>query len=342
MARKLATIQTIAAISPIQGADAIEVAHVLGWQVVVKKGEFKPGDKCVYFEVDSYLDHTDPRYGFLLSSSYRNNDFMGEGLRIRTITLRGKLSQGLALPYSLFPELGDREAGEDVTEALHVRKWELPEVVGSAGTIMGDKPFGIPTTDETRVQSADELRKALLKLPYYISTKMDGTSCTIYCIGGKVGVCGRNSEYRDDGKSAMWDYFHKIGLPERLKALEKDIILQGEFCGPGIQGNRLGLKEYRWWVFNIFDHAENRLMSLQEMMSYCSLLGISAVPIEEVGPCFYYSMEELLEKARGKYPSGKDKKGIVVRPQTPVWNQALHKSLSFKVLNNDFLKKEEG
>lgn len=341
MARKLASIQTITSIQPIINADAVEIAHVLGWQVVVKKGVFVPGDKCVYFEVDSYLDHTDPRYAFLLTTSYRNNDFMGEGIRIKTTTIRGALSQGLILPLTQFPELGEREVGEDVTEVLHVRKWDVPEVQGNAGTIMGDKPFGIPTTDETRVQSMDSLRQALFGKPYYISTKMDGTSCTIYCIGGQVGVCGRDSEYKDDGKSPMWNYFHQHNTPDKLRNLGRDIVIQGEFCGPKIQRNRIGLDHYEFYVFNIFDENRN-LLDLNAMQTTASLLGLNTVPIEEVGDAFPYTMAALLKLAQGTYPNGKNKEGIVVRPLVPEWSEALKKSLSFKVLNNDFLKKEGG
>lgn len=341
MVRKLASIQKINGFSPIAEADRIEVAHILGWNVVVKKGDFSIGDKCVYFEVDSFLDHTDPRYAFLMNSSYRNNPFMGEGIRIKTISIRGCLSQGLALPLSAFPELKDLDIGTDVTEALGVKKWEVPEIAGSAGTMIGDKPYGIPTTDETRIQSMEELREGLLHKPYYISTKMDGTSCTIYAHDGNIGVCGRDSEIANDGKSMMWDHFNSLGTPDKLREFGQNIVIQGEFCGPKIQGNRLGLNHYDFYVFNIFDK-NMKLLPVKEMLELCERLGLKSVPIEEYGDDFAYTTEELLERAHGKYPSGKDKEGIVIRPQNPFWYGPLRKSLSFKVLNNDFLKKEKG
>ena len=87
--RKLVTIQKITGIKPIEIADAIELVLIMGWQCVAKKSEFKQGDLCVYFEVDSYLP-IEERYEFLRKNSYRNNEFMGEGFRIKTITLRGQ------------------------------------------------------------------------------------------------------------------------------------------------------------------------------------------------------------------------------------------------------------
>lgn len=339
--RKLVTIQNVVGVHSIPDADRIEMVQILGWQCVAKKGEFQVDDRCVYFEVDAYLPVNDVRFEFLRASSYRNNEFMGEGFRIKTQKFRGQISQGLALPVSAFPELDGIENDVDVSEILGVVKWDMPEIEGSAGTIIGDKPHGIPTTDETRVQSIDELRQQLLGKKYYISTKMDGTSCTVYFIDGEFGVCTRNNLLKDDGKSSMWNHMKKMGLEDKMRAYGRNLVIQGEFCGHGIQKNRLRLKEAMWYVFNVIDGDTMHLMSLDDMIAVSNDLGLTTVPIEECGDNFNYTLAELLEKARGKYPSGLDKEGIVIRPVEPEYCHILGKSLSFKVLNNDFLAKEK-
>ena len=339
--RKLASIQQINETRPIPDADAIELAQVLGWQCVVKKGEFKAGDYCVYFEVDSFLP-IEEKYEFLRKNCYRKNEFMGEGFRIKTISLRGEISQGLLLPIGKFPALANKEVGDDVTDLLGVRKWELPEQAMSDGTAVGEKPYGIPTTDEVRIQSAPELLAEFEGKPYYISTKMDGTSCTIYVKDGKVGVCGRNWEYKDDGKCSMWKWVHDMNLVDKLKELGQDIAIQGEFCGAGIQKNRLKLQRPLIYVFTILmlgDDNKTARASLDEMREFCNKLGLTTVPIEEEGESFGYTLPELLERARGKYASGMDKEGIVIRTATP--GRLGYQALSFKVINNDFLKKEK-
>ena len=342
--RNLVSIQAISKIEPIEGADAIELVFIKGWQCVAKKGEFQPGDTCVYFEVDSFLP-IDSRYEFLRKTSYRNNEHMGEGFRIKTISFRGKVSQGLALPADIFPEIAGVSAGGDVTGLLGVKKWELPEQAGSAGIAIGNKPFGLPTTDETRIQSIPEFLEYFIGKPYYITTKMDGTSCTIYCNGGMVGVCGRNYEYKEDGEScSMWRWVHKRGLKDKLLALGEDIAIQGEFCGAGIQKNRLKLMETDLFVFDVIkmgDYNALKKCGMREIQSYCEKLGLNMVPIEETGGCFNYTLDELIEKARGKYLSGLDKEGIVVRTQEYGRAGEMNQKLSFKVLNNDFLKKEK-
>jgi RNA ligase (TIGR02306 family) len=340
--RNLVTIQKIAEIKEIIDADSIELVIIKGWQCVAKKGEFSAGDSCVYFEVDSYLP-IDERFEFLRKSSYRNNEYMGEGFRVKTVRFRGEISQGLALPVSAFPEVAATAEGADITDLLNVKKWEMPEQVGSAGTSVGDKPFGIPTTDETRIQAIPEFLEHFVGKPYYISTKMDGTSCTVYVKGGKVGVCGRNDEYKEDAEScSMWAYIHKHNLKEKLAALGEDIALQGEFCGAGIQKNRLRLYEPVLYVFDVIKIGEGdrlRKCGLHEILSYCEKLGMASVPIEETGDSFNYTLPRLIEKAKGKYVSGLDKEGIVVRTQE--YGRVGNEKLSFKVLNNDFLAKEK-
>lgn len=342
--RKLVTIQEIKDVMPIEGADAIELVKILGWQCVAKKGEFKKGDKAVYFEVDAFLPMGDERWAFLEKSSYKKNEIMGEGLKIKSQRFRGALSQGLALPISLFPELSGYDMDTDVSDVLGVVKWEMPEMQGTAGRMVRELRFR--KTDETRVQSIDELRQRLLGKPYYISTKMDGTSCTFLAINDgegdrEVSVGGRNYEYADDDTCSMWKWMHEKNVPENVLALNRNIVLQGEFCGEGIQKNRIGLKKPEWYVFNAYDADTRKLLPLDEMISICEKIGVKTVPIEERGESFNYTLPELLERARGKYPSGRDKEGIVIRPLVPEYCEILGKELSFKVLNNDFLLKEK-
>jgi RNA ligase (TIGR02306 family) len=340
--RNLATTQYISETKPITGSDFIELVIVKGWQCVAKKGEFKPGDLCVYFEVDSYLP-VDERYEFLRKTSYRNNEYMGEGFRVKTVRFRGEISQGLALPLSSFPEISVSADGIDITSQLNVKKWEMPEQVGTAGIRIGDKPFGIPTTDETRIQSIPEFLEHFMGKPYYISTKFDGTSCTVYVKDGKVGVCGRNDEYKEDIETcSMWAYVYKHDLKDKLITLGEDIALQGEYCGAGIQKNRLRLYEPALYIFDVIKISDDdrlRKCGLDEILYYCNKLGLESVAIEETGDSFNYTLPELIEKARGKYPSGLDKEGIVVR--TREYGRVGSDKLSFKVINNDFLAKEK-
>ena len=171
---------------------------------------------------------------------------------------------------------------------------------------------------------------------------MDGTSVTMYRKDDHFGVCGRNFEYADDGKCAMWKYAHENGIPDRIKENNlSDLAIQGEFCGAGIQKNRLKLKKPEWYVFTMIDLKTHRRLSLAKMKELCGILNLKMVPVEEERDLFEYdSIEELLERAKGKYTSGMNKEGIVIRPLEPVYSRIVEGPLSMKALNNDYLLKE--
>lgn len=140
----------------------------------------------------------------------------------------------------------------------------------------------------------------------------------------------------------MWKYAHENRIPERIAEIGfSDIAIQGEFCGAGIQKNRLKLIKPEWYVFTIIDLKTHRRVSLVRMRELCEQLKLKMVPIEEEKEIFQYdSVEDLLERAKGKYVSGMNKEGIVIRPIEPVYSKTIEGPLSVKVLNNDYLLKE--
>lgn len=350
--RKLASVQKILKLEPIEGADRIELAHVLGWNVVVKKGEFSEGDLCVYFEIDSFLP-IEEKYEFLRSSSYKNSELLGEGFRLKTQKLRGQISQGLVLPMSAFPEIKPEE-NLDVTEILGIKKWEIPERASTGGTIIGELPKSVPHTDETRIQANPALLDEFKGLEYYITTKMDGSSHSISLDENGFHVTGHNYEYKDDGASDFYKFIKERGYEENLRYWMrnhlniKSLAFQGEFCAPGIQGNKLKLKKPEWYVFTVLVNGERvGLDEMAHIVSYSNFDGqhrIEMVPNEERGNCLlekYPTVEALLKRAEGEYPNGGKKEGIVIRPTEPVFSKTIGAELSIKVINNKYLLKND-
>lgn len=346
--RKLASVQRIWKIEPIEGADRIELAHVLGWQCVVNKGQFKEGDLAVYFEIDSFLPIR-PEFEFLRASSYKKTDIMGEGFKVRTQKFRGQVSQGLLLPVSSFPEIPEDAApGRDVSGLIGVRKWEIEEKATTGGTVIGTLPPDVPHTDETRVQAEPELINDFAGLEYYITTKMDGSSHSVSLDDEGFHVTGHNYEYRDDGKSAFYELIvKKQGIEERMRRYReangiRTLTIQGELCAPGIQQNRLKLAKPEWYVFTV--RIDGKRVGLKKMQEACRAMGLSMVPLEEAGmdlPSKYPTVESLLERADGEYPRGGKKEGIVIRPTEPVYCERIGAALSMKVVSNKYLLKNQ-
>lgn len=345
--RHLVTVRTIDRLTPIDGADRIELAGILGWNVVVPKGRYAVGDKCVYFEIDSFLP-IDEKFEFLRKSSFRTHPTQGEGFLIKTMEMRGAVSQGLVMTL---PELGlsvDTPVDTDVTDILGVRKWEEIEMASDAGTMFGDLPFGMHGTDETRIQILPSIFKEFETCEYYITTKMDGTSRTLFINENDEIFCTtNNNKIKDDGKSSFWKLVHALDLPEKLMTIKKErgyktVSVQGELCGPGVQTNSLLLKEPHWYVFTVT--VDGQRLGLDEIKWFCETLGCDMVPVEEIGTGFsskYPDIDAVLERAKGDYPNGGPKEGIVIRPTHPVYSPILDTWLSFKGVNNDYLLKRK-
>ncbi|MFM8706816.1 MAG: RNA ligase family protein, partial [Planctomycetia bacterium] len=317
----------------------IEGIGVLGWECVAKKGEFREGEPCVYFEIDSLLP-VEPRYEFLRPSSFKPD--LGK-FKLRTVRLRKQLSQGLALPVTLFPEAAGLPIGADLTEMLGVEQYEPPIPTHIAGDTRTFR-WPIAKTDEIRVQQDDEYHflAALTGKSYFISLKLDGTSCT-FIIDPKDGefhACGRNYSYKATPDHAFWKVNDRYGIKAGLESLGGSLALQGEIVGPGIQSNKLGLKEVDFFVFTVVNTATRSRLPLDQALAIAGRLGVPFVPVLERGDSFSYSLADLLEKARGRYrdhfPAAKEtqeREGIVVR--------SLCGSISFKAINNQFLLNEQ-
>ena len=339
--RKLASIQTIKYVKPIPDADSIETVGVLGWEVVSKKGEFQPGDTCLFIEIDSLLPEL-PEFEFLRKSCWNDNL---KKYRLKSCKLKKQLSQGLALPTSVFPILSGLTAGADVTDLLGIEKYEPPipvQIVGDARSFN----WPISKTDEVRVQLDDEYGfiERLTGKSYYISLKLDGTSST-FLIDPKdetYHVCGRNFSYKENDTHNFWVLSRKYNIEQGLRNFwEKGhrLALQGEVVGPGIQKNPLGLSHVDLYIFNVVDIRTGQKLCLDKSLIVTSQLGLNFVPIVDKGSSFAYTKTDLLEMARGKYkthfPSAKesqDREGIVIR--------SICGEISFKAINNDFLLKE--
>lgn len=330
ISRKLASIQVVKDIIPIKDADTIEVVRVLGWNVVVKKGEFKIGDKVVYCEVDSLFPEK-PEFEFLRKVNFR----------IKTIRLRGVYSQGICFPLSILPE-GIYKEGYDVTDILEVSKYEPPIPVDLAGEAKGSFPSFLPKTDETRIQCLENILTKYLGTLSYYSEKLDGTSSTFYLNEGEFGVCGKNIEWLNSEKNTYWQMARKYDIEKKLRSVGKNIAIQGEIIGEGIQRNKykLGKNERRLYIFNAFDIDRYTYLSFHDFIELIRDLNLETVPILDSNFKLSNDIDYLTELSKGNSiinPKVR-REGIVIRPLFEKTDMALGR-LSFKAINPEFLLK---
>lgn len=334
--RKLASIQKIEEVQSIEGADQIEKARVLGWWVVIKKNQFKVGDLAIYFEIDSLLPVTS-QFEFLSKGqkpkqTITDDGKLVEGWRLKTIRLRGQVSQGLLTPLSDFPEITATETGTDLTNTIGVYKFDPPLPASISGESKGYIPGFIPKTDEERIQSIPDLLDKLRSKRFYITSKLDGTSTTIFKYENDFNVCGRTLNYIEDDKNVMWRIANQYNLKEKLP---DGFAIQGECIGESIQDNRQRIKGQEIYVFYVIDIAKAEYLGLDDMKRFVADLGMKTVPIIDENFILDHTVDQLLQMANGPCPinSSVPQEGIVFR----LYNST--KKVTFKAISNEYLIK---
>jgi len=339
MERKLASIRKISDLSPIEGADKIELATIDGWKVVVAKDvNHKVGDLIVYCEVDSFLP-IEPEFEFLRKSSYKKMADGNEGFRLKTIKLRGQISQGLIVPLDVLLKCGvssdDVYEGLDVTGTLGIVKYEPPIPAQLSGLVKGNFPSFLKKTDEERVQNLTKEYAIYSLDKFYVTEKLDGSSVTYYVKDGVFGVCSRNLDLLEDENNSMWKFAIESGLRDRLVGLEKNLAVQGEIIGEGIQGNPYQRIGQTVRIFNGFDIDKYDYLSLSELIELVKVLEVRTVPILDLDFTLPDTIDELLLTAEGKSMLNikTEREGIVIRSHD--------RKISFKAISNKFLLNEK-
>ncbi len=354
--RKLASIRRIEAIAPIAGCDQIGLAKVDGWQVIVRYDQFKEGDLCIYFEIDSLLPEKDV-FEFMRPKSFR----------VRTMKMKGVVSQGLCMPLSILPA-GAYDIGCDVTDILGVVKYEPPTEETSAQTsapanparaffrrfFRGKKrpanklpfPSFVSKTDETRIENMAWILDDK-NTRYEVHEKIDGQSGTFFYCKKKrfgifpaddFGVCSRNFRLPQKNASSYWQVADKYRLRDVLHKMLKKIndgsswiCLQGECVGPGIQQNKYHLSDCDLYCFNLITEKSGKLDSIYAA-DLSSGFGLKWVPLISESYVLPDTVDELRAFAHGEsalFPTLRE--GIVLRNYT--------KNISMKCVDPAFLIK---
>ena len=306
MDRGLAYIGKVTQVIPIEGADKIESLEVFcgeggAWRGTAQKGQFTVNSSCRVFLQDSQLPQTE-EFKFMESKNYR----------VRMMKLRGVPSEVLIMPI-LFTMSQFYEVGANITEAEKVTKYEKPVSPQMAGQALGRFPSFIPKTDEENFQTATAMVKFMQGKQFYSSVKVDGSSATVYYHDGHFGCCSRNLELKETEGNHIWNIARKYKLEEYLK--DKDLALQFEVAGLGIQKNPLGFKEIQPFLFNVYDIKNMCYLGIEEIKKINQEIGFPMIDIIDYDKTFTFQADDELRKyAEGNYPNGKPREGVVIRP----------------------------
>jgi len=358
--RKLATIAAIEEINPIDGADAIEVSRIRGWDVVVKKGEFNVGDLCIYCEIDSVLPALEP-FEFL-----RNKQF-----RIKTIKLRGQVSQGIAFPLSVLEQTTNGKLlstegttniyleitqkhksnmiplteGFNLTSIMGIVKWEPNIPANLAGKMKGNYPSHSIKTDEERIENLTKNYDKLKSHKYYETEKLDGSSETIYLKDDIFGVTSRNIDLLETADNSFWKVARELKIEEKMRAYAekynlKNFNIQGELIGEGIQGNKYKLKGQTIRLFRSFNIDKYEFFDYNVFIQMASEMNLETVPVLGIIE-LPETIDELKLHVQGKsiLNSKTEREGSVFISVD--FDEKRQGRLSFKVISSKFLLKND-
>ena len=339
--RKMASIQKIAEIKPIDGADLIVAYRINGWWVVDKK-DYQVDDLVVYCEPDAWIPNSLCPF---LSKDREPREFNGvKGEKLRTVRLRGQYSQGLILPFSVIPEslkqhpsFWDEVDGFDVSEVLGIQKWEPPIPACLAGKMRGNFPSFIPKTDQTRIENLGRSLEPWQKeeLQWSIQEKLEGSSMTVYVYNDREGVCSRNIDLYETDDNTFWKITKTYDILNRIKSTGRNVAIQGELIGEGIQGNIYNITGHDFYVFDIYLIDEHRYMLPRECQHFVHSIGLKIVPtVGIITIDDQVDQTTLIALAEGKSALyNTEREGIVVKCN--------YKNETFKCISRKYLAKQK-
>lgn len=342
--RNLASIKPIETISPIDGADAIDVATIGGWNIVVKKGTHSVGELVVYLEIDSWVpEHVAP---FLCNPDSPKSFQEVAGARLRTKKLRGVVSQGLILSVNDIEALNGLDIVEDmdVTELLGILKYEKPLNANLAGTARGNFPLFIPKTDQERVQNLKQRElDSYVGLHFEVTEKIDGSSVTVYTKDNEeddtrlFGVCSRNLDLKETEFNSFWIGARSGGFISALEVPERNLAIQGELAGGNIQSKYT--PEISIYVFDIYDIESRQYFNAEERLAFCAEHNLKHSPV--LDKSFLFTAETTREFLLN-YADGQSELNNKLAREGVVFKCIEKPEISFKVISNKWLLKNDG
>lgn len=344
--RKLASIKKITSIVSHPNADRLDIAYIDGWQSIVKRNEYSVGDLVVYCEIDSHIPLSLAPF---LEKGNKVRTVNGiDGVVLKNIRLRGEISQGLILPLSVLPETIDIEEGLEVTEILNVTKWEPPQPASLGGQTKGNFPAFLSKSDQERVQNLPDYftHEWFKDVDWEVTVKLDGSSMTVYLNDGAFGVCSRNLELEEDETNTFWKVANRLQLKDVLTNYDKNIALQGELIGEGIQGNHEKIQGHDFYVYDIYFIDERRYALPHERLDVLNAIShqdLNHVPIINTSVRLgdFSSIPEFLDWCEtldnGNSLYAKTREGLVFKSIEP--HPYRKAPVSFKAISNKYLLK---
>jgi len=357
----LATVEAISGVTKHPNADSLYFLQIQNWKVIVNLramfGDASPeslvGRKVVYIQTDSIMPKT-----------FENEDFWPHlaGKRVKTIKLRGQFSQGLVIDFEslkpLFPDLAPRldslPAETNLTNELGITKYYSPNdpenpactpMQKELSNCLATFPNFLRKTDQPRLQAKKDIIAELEGRLFTATQKYDGQSVQWYCCNGQTGVCSRNYRVLLE-EEVINKNFHSMNRKyEILRKLEewcgenkRNISVQTEMYGVGINGNRHKKTDIDLVVFDVYDINAVSFLPHDEVVQIAGWLNLPRIPVvfeKQVLPSTEIDYWLKLANSQ-RYSGGLLAEGIVVKTA-----DGKDPYVSFKVISQEYCLKHD-
>ncbi len=374
--RALVSVRRIFSILKCENSDNLSIVRLsvlgnktkdCGWQVIINhtQEKYDIGDLVVFFEIDSVLPSNVKEFGFMASCKYR----------VKTVKLRGHLSQGLILPIVKVREImknmcsklllttNNCYEGQDLTSYLGVKKFVSSEEskLYNVNETRHTFPLDIcEKTREERIQNINISKWGDYSKNCVVTEKLDGTSATfVFDENGLLThVCSRNFCLPNKNNSVYWKIGEKLqtNIHKHIEENGNNVlqhfpcVIQGEICGPKIQNNRYQLSELKLFVFTVSQtkkkcsecsHTQpiKRLSVLNKVFDqFVQAMGVTKVPVIE--PSVDIS-DKNVSYILEKYSKGFSTLHPNIKREGVVIRSNQDPNKSFKAINNDVLLKQK-
>jgi hypothetical protein len=359
--RELAKIAKIQAIEPIKDKDRIELATIENYPVIVQKGEYKVGDLAVYVFYDTVLPQR-KEFEFLRARCWSE---LYQGFRIRNMSMAGVYSSGIIFPLSILPKEVKVEEGLEVSKILEIRKYDPEEIAERQQGTPKKRPFGykylskyrwyrklflrkkptinyphtVKKSDEDNIEKVFGIMQGLAKdHDFYITEKMEGQAGTWMLQGKKrkYMVFSRNTNRPPNGDGTWERVGRQYGLERILRKHKQNLAIQGEICGPGIQGNIYEFDKLRLFVYKVTNTDTGEAMNYLWLEQFCRNHGLEMVPVVAVAEKLPSTYMEIINQADGQSTHG----GVL--REGVVWRSMTDQNISFKAKSREYAGWFEG
>lgn len=360
--RELAKLARIQDIQPIKDKDRIELATIENYPVIVEKGKHKVGDLVVYVFYDTVLPQR-PEFEFLRARCWSK---MYQGFRIRNMSMAGHYSSGIIFGLDILPTNFFIEEGKEVSEVLGIQKYDpeerleslqAPEVkwnflrnhpivlflsryewfrrlVFKKRTRVVKYPVTVQKSDEENIEKVYEHHSTKNKEhTWYITEKMEGQAGTWLLLGTKrkYMVFSRNM-LRSPNGSGTWETIgREYNLHKILKSEKENYAIQGEICGPGIQGNIYEFDKLTLFVYKVTDTVTGKALNYQGLLEFCAKHNLPMVPLISKDVVLPDNIEKVLKTGTGKSTVNNK-----VPREGVVWRSTTDQNVSFKAKSRDY------